>query len=782
MRPSLPQIVSRLPPHLMDDFNNPPAIEPGAIRMLHGAPAFISSLLPYAALLSFAIAVLWPLCHGQCLYWGDILLYFEPMQRFEQRLLLQGHFPLWNPLIHGGQPFVGNPQMGVFYPGTLLLPILPTWVYTSLSTIVHLTLCGVGAYRYLLRWSRTQIAPLAGGLVYMGSACLLGRLQFPPMVQTAVYLPFLLATLDTYMDHVRESRGDRQMYWRVLSCLLWLSVLVALTTLAAHPQLSYLSFACATLYAVARWLRGYQVRHHKFRATGVATSLCTTLIPLALAMMLGLFIAAVQLLPAFQLLIESSRERMTVGQANRFVLDPEGLLTLVMPYFFGHPAHADYWGGGNAWEPALFIGWLPLFFIAVGIRRYRHDWLARFWIFILVTCLWLALGIVGGLFTLAFTVVPGISKFHDPARFLFLVTFAAGALTSVGIDAWWERRRRAPGVAPAVILLIALPLGWFGQVWNPTIPNGLFRFLMEHRDIAPTGPGRLYMPRHKILWKQYVTDGYPDYGLRTQRALTEFTVTNLPNLPMEFGQEMASGYEPVPIVAATDLDGLVGDADRRSEPNFPRLVSLLGVSTVVLPASQSIHYPEFEKIQWVGAARLPVRYWRRIEVSPTAWLVTRTRRVDGKRRIAAALADPGFDPRREAIVSGVATALPTERNDWQGGQGSADANAITGLKRSNNRIDLIANAGHYCSFLVITATLYPGWKAVVDGHIGYPIRADGALVGLSLGPGMHSIQFRYQPDVFRVGQFLTLCSLGALCCGSTLAIFRGIAFRKRAVS
>src|SRR5580700_12295893 len=67
-------------------------------------------------LLIFTLALLWPLVCGRSLYWGDIMLYFEPMQRFAAAELKSGRLPLWNPYLLCGQPFLGNPQMGVFYP------------------------------------------------------------------------------------------------------------------------------------------------------------------------------------------------------------------------------------------------------------------------------------------------------------------------------------------------------------------------------------------------------------------------------------------------------------------------------------------------------------------------------------------------------------------------------------------------------------------------------------------------------------------------------------------
>src|ERR1051326_2432256 len=102
-----------------------------------------SRLRPYLLLAAVAAGLLLAFCPGRALYWGDILLYFEPMQQFARRELLAGRLPLWNPYISCGQPFTGNPQMDVFYPGTILYLIFPVWLGMSINAALHLFLCEI---------------------------------------------------------------------------------------------------------------------------------------------------------------------------------------------------------------------------------------------------------------------------------------------------------------------------------------------------------------------------------------------------------------------------------------------------------------------------------------------------------------------------------------------------------------------------------------------------------------------------------------------------------------
>jgi hypothetical protein len=712
-------------------------------------------------LLLFTAALLWPLCRGRALYWGDILFYFEPMAAFTQAHLEQGRLPLWNPYVLCGQPYLGNPQMGLFYPTTLLQSFCPAWLSLSLNTLLHVFLCGAFCFLYLRRWTVHKTSALAGALVYMGSSCLIGRLQFPPMIQTAPYLPLLLYWLDRNIDRPR------------LEYRLGITLTVALTVLAAHAQMAYMIVLCAIAYGLMRlWSqrggRPDAVQRQAFRRQVAA---------LTGAGMLGVVLTAIQVLPALQLLKSSTREALTPALANRFVLQPQQLLTLIDPHFFGHPATADYWGSGNAWEPALFVGWLPLLLIGYAIVRCSRERMVRFWAILALLGVWLAFGSIGGLYWLAFYVVPGVSSFHDPARFLFYTTFAFAVLSAVGIDALRERTtwcgRR---VCRWALVGIALPLVVYGQEWNPTTSVEALRAGVRSETVAfgEAKTERVYLPEHSLYWRRVVTDGYSDYGASDPRTIQALRQTLIPNLPMGQGIAMAAGYEPVPISAVAGVDGLARNAFRRGEPNLVSLLALMQVGTVALPTYQHTYDPGLASVSPQNRFRLPAPSGRIAQFqvrggpAPKVWMVRSARHIEGKMRVSAALTAPGFDPGREAIVTGAgATSLAFGiRHD------AADAERyerVRFLDLSETDAHMFVDAGRRPGYLVYASTAYPGWIGRIDGAVVRPVRTNGAFLGLPIPPGKHRVGFEYRPGVYRVGAFLSLAAL-AFCVGIGVAL------------
>jgi hypothetical protein len=60
------------------------------------------------------------------------------------------------------------------------------------------------------------------------------------------------------------------------------------------------------------------------------------------------------------------------------------------------------------------------------------------------------------------------------------------------------------------------------------------------------------------------------------------------------------------------------------------------------------------------------------------------------------------------------------------------------------------------SLLVVAESYFPGWKATVDGKEARVVEADGAFLGVPVGPGTHRVELRYhRPAVVGLGRVIT---------------------------
>lgn len=710
---------------------------PRSTDQKHSRRVVLLRARPPLAIAAFVILLLYPLTLlGQALYWGDLFLYFYPMEQLVRDSLLSGRIPLWNPYVFCGQPLVGNPQSWVFYPSTALLALLPVWLYFTVSAAMHLLLAGWGTYLYLRRIAGDRTAAALGGVVYAGSGFLLARLQFPTMIQTAAYLPWLLLLVDRLVD--RPQVGYAAL----------MAAVVALSLMAAHAQVAYMAFGCAALYAVARL---WQARRNRARMKNAFLWMVGGLA-------VGVVAASVQLLPTLQLFAESTRTRLTWDEANRFVLHPQELLNFVTPRFFGDPARGDYWGQGNMWEPCVYVGLLPLILAGYAVARGSRRLAVRFYALLAAISVLLALGKFGGVYWIAYLFVPGIQSFHDPARFTFLATFGLAVLAALGLrsarDAGLTARART-----VIAVVAAADLLWFSSGINPTLRASAFGYRPRVLAYVPRpGEGRVATRLREEVWSRFVN--YADYGPDSARYAHELADTLSPDVGMRFQVEEASGYEPVPVRAMFELDELLKDTLSRQSGALPKLLSLQNAHTLLLP--QATRYPQ------PGFRRLPTRGVTALQLAdpmPRAWLVRRTVRVDGSQRSLSAVAEEDFDPRLMAVVSDGSGLLETNLN-------ALDRTPTQPVQRrfSPGSEAFDVDVGDRAAYLVVSATCYPGWRATIDGRRARLVRTNHAFLGMVVPPGRHTVRLTYSPAAFRVGLYLSLVAAAATIAGLTVGL------------
>jgi uncharacterized membrane protein YfhO len=66
------------------------------------------------------------------------------------------------------------------------------------------------------------------------------------------------------------------------------------------------------------------------------------------------------------------------------------------------------------------------------------------------------------------------------------------------------------------------------------------------------------------------------------------------------------------------------------------------------------------------------------------------------------------------------------------------------------------------SFIVITETSWPGWRAYVDGRRVGLRRANVAFLAVYVPKGTHRVRLIYRPEAFVNGRAISLSTLGIL--------------------
>jgi len=350
-----------------------------------------------------------------------------------------GVFPLWNPYILGGTPFVESLVGGdIFYPTTVLKFFMETHRALGWKLVIHVFLAGVFTYGWLRALDRSRIASTLGGLAYL----------LAPFLVTLVYPGhdgklFVTALTPLLFWTVEESLSGAR-WWPFAA----MAATVALVLLTPHFQMAYFLFGAVGLYALFRTVR-------RWRRTGQAGPAASRFGLFLLAAVLGASAAGAQLFPSFRYVTEHSRRTATTTRAaddrgleysSSWSLHPEEVASFVVPEFVGNDAGGADWTSGTYWGRNPFklnheyfglvvLLLAPLAFFGGGGRSGAGG-KERRWFF-------LGLGLLALLFALGrhtpvwrvfYEVLPGVSLFRAPSMVAFLTGFSAITLSAYGID------------------------------------------------------------------------------------------------------------------------------------------------------------------------------------------------------------------------------------------------------------------------------------------------------------------------------------------------------------
>ena len=409
---------------------------------------------------------------------NDLTNMFLHWLRFAVSSVERGQLPLWNPYLFSGVPFVANPQPALLYPPTWLALLMPVTRALGWIIVLHFWIAGAGMYAWLRSEGASAVGALVGGAAFAFSGYAFVRVYAGHLgvITTGAWLPTILWVY-------RCAVARRSWKLAVVGGLP-----VGLSVLAGHTAtFIYVALGLIAYVAFCTW-ESWRIGQVPRRSAGRKN--LVSLAPLAWAgvmLLVGLALAAVQLLPMAELAMHSTRQATpSYDFASRFSWPPGYLLTLLVPNFFGEPAHTGYWGDGAYDEFIFYVGVLPLLLTFLGLRL-RHR-LMPFLLALGLGALLLAVGKYGSLHSLFYRFVPLFNSARAPARAGFLFTLAAAALaglvvtalqTSTG-DGGEERTRLLEPVRLSLVLavvggvLVLIGLGfWVLSFYVPGGPDWL---------------------------------------------------------------------------------------------------------------------------------------------------------------------------------------------------------------------------------------------------------------------------------------------------------------------
>ncbi len=701
-------------------------------------------------------------------FWEDFIYYYYPTRVFAASSMAHGLMPFWNPFTFGGMPFLADIQNAVLYPPYLLFPLFAVGrlspVPVEYSTVLHYLLAGGGTFLLARSLGLERLSATLSAAVFMLSGFMVAHAIHLTVISSVAWLPLITWVLLQLMESRR---------WIFVPLT---GVGLALSIYAGFPQVFYYVFLFAGtvfLFELVRLSR----RDPSPGRTAIQLS-----VRFGVAVALALGLAAVQLLPTMELAPQTYRAAITYQKSLEGSLSWSQLITALVPKFFGvsDASGYRYWGPGpywHYWETCFYIGIPSLLLALAGLSALRSRPMFAFLAVASAFTLLVALGDSFVLHRILFSVLPGYSKFRDPARILMLYSMAMALLAGLGSHTLLqgnpaERRRAAYGgaIAAAAVLVVLLAVkpstattvaagareaqmmsAFTGSEVTTamivTVVAGLLLYLAAKPTLLP----RYAVAGLFILW--FIDIHQFGFGQNNGHLNPTDYFDRPGTLVRQLQQEQT---QELFRVNARSGGYMILD---RNQGMVDRVYLLEGYTPLALtntrpPARSEDQQLDMLNVKYkihVDEQRQLMDLQRRMYFMPRAYWVGGARPVPGTEAAGQALVDSTFDFRRTAVVE-TSDSLPLPVRSAE------DAVPFHFTAYSQNSMEGTIDAPA-AGVVVFSEVYYPGWTATVDGGTRPILRTNQCQRGVTVEAGHHTIALQFFPASFLRGGVLSLASL-----------------------
>lgn len=714
---------------------------------------------------------------------SDIPSLVYPWRMFVIETLKSGVFPLWNPYYFAGMPLLANFQSAVFSLSNIFFLFFPKINAWSIGIISQSFLTMFFTFLFLRHLKLSKIAAIFGGIVFAFSGFSLMWLEYNLHGWVGMWLPLLLLITDKIIE-------TKKIKWVFLG-----SFILAIQIFAGYPQIVFYSLTAVAFYTVF-------FRH-------------SLSLRVVLFVLLGISLAAVQILPGWEALRLSVRKIDPIANLSSGGFLPwENLIALLAPDFFGNPATYNFWGRPWYDNFALYVGVLPLVFTVFTVFL-RKDRVSQFFTFLVFFALLLALPNPVAKW-ISKTGIYGVNAIS--ARIIFLLDFSLAILAALGLD-WLitkfkndsyqgNKNRKKILIILFVFLAILFSLWFFVLTANKFFPQAewLIHLSVAKRNlILPTAiffllvlilifllffkkyfpPYFFYFSIILILflgtfdlfrfgWK-YLPFSKPELVFPLTPTIeflqskekpfrVEFGETIPQNMWMTYGLESAAGYDAMAPLRYTQFLGALRTG--KVDNPYGRVAQVENYESKLF---------DLLNIKYVLAVKFNERGERGIEGKPRPIfqdpkfkLVFEDKSVQIYENINALpraflVHNIVFKKNDQEIIDEILSPkfdlsksiVLEESVDLEDGKFDSQKESVNYLKYTSQE-SVIKTNSEIESFLFVADAFYPGWQAFIDGKETKIYRANFAFRAVKVPAGIHEVKFIYNPVTFRLGLFISL--------------------------
>jgi hypothetical protein len=643
--------------------------------------------------------------------------------------------PLWDPISENGIPIIGESAMGFFYIPQALIGILgPSTIFHTIYAlevvqIFHWYVLCIGTFLFLRkRLKYAFFASIFGSVLMLFNVyILIESMHGHNMhVDTLCWFPFLLFCFTGLVE-------QKSLRYFVASVIVTYAVIAC-----GYIPIAHLTILIMIIYLAYRYFPLIKTRHIK-----------PFLLPL-FALILGIGITAVILLPQFQLAQHSWRLTSPAAYENLQIVSssPGDILrNIIFPYQFDNSI-------------PFYCGMIAVFLVGLCIyaKKFKRDEI--FFMFLAAAIIIISLGETLGPLFGPFFYLPTFGTLRAPSRLQYFTVFSMSVLSASMLSTFIKNPNFAQRISnqfrkvwkyfflflifvgPVLLVVRSFLTPHIGSVFN-------YFFLQVFVSSASLLAVYLFMknPRGITTSAVIIIVLVIDVSLVNNTLIKLLKFTELQN--------------NMPTLTATDLYS-------HKYPLTPR-----GIYIPSKFYNQSIYDHNF-KLNIYGNDTLELYHtdvllqYNTIPVRTAQgtipfeldgktysrwWIVNKCQFKQNDVEILSSLTTSAIDLQKEILL--LKSDLDIAR-DYCGNQNLSYNLDIVEYKSSSLKMQYSSSEN---GILYLSETYYPGWKALIDRNPAPIIRGNFAFRAIPIPKGNHTITLWFTSDTFTYGAYISIGSL-----------------------
>lgn len=676
-----------------------------------------------------------------------------PRLQFQQVTWHNHEFPLWDPHLWCGQPFLGQ-IVGAAYPLNWPLFLVNPNGKNQLSlrelnwyfVVLHF-LGALFAYWLCRELGLSRMASVFGGFLFSFSG-FFGLTRWPEVIGGLLLAPLVLLFL------LRALQRDRTFSSAALC-----GMFLGLAWLSGHHEIpTYLSLTVGAILlhdlvsSGALWPRSLAIA-----STTVLFTVLTS---------------GFQTIPGYEYAKLAVRwagadepfewsETIPYWVHVHESMPPSSVIAILMPY--------------STHIASIFAGIVVLSLALIAVFAKWQVRSVRLFTSLAMAGLLLALGGWNLFHGLVYAVLPLFQRTRNPNRLVFLFSLAMAILAAFGLD---HLRAGLQGPLIRIVRNTLLALAGFIialQIAAPALQkSGPDEFLFMLGFIALLFAAVLFAGQNRSLSNRFVTVAVMVLAfMELGNVSTAVFLDRAPNQRESFLPNLTQFRDIADFLRHQPGPARVNTLDGTGAFNFgdwEGIDTLTGFGAGVTKNLRSLDWPSVrtqnllavsytlskqaprpdQQVVFRGASGISVL--KNADALPRARIVHRVEVVSSVKAVEKRVNDASFDARDTVLMLDPAPTLSSCAGEEEAHISKRTANSV------------VIDAKLTCrGMLILAETWYPGWLATVDGR-SVPIdQAYLALRGVVLEKGDHHVEFHYRPASALIGAVLSAIGILGAC-------------------